>query len=82
MKEAFELFDKNGDGHISADELGKVLRAIGQNPTEAMIKEVMAKADKDGKEFTFVIVSLCSKYKQLHTGKYFKILCDIKYIYV
>ncbi|KAH3711396.1 hypothetical protein DPMN_071065 [Dreissena polymorpha] len=49
LKEAFNLFDMNGDGHISASELGYVLRALGQNPTERMIKEVMAKADKDGK---------------------------------
>lgn len=48
LKEAFTLFDKNGDGHISANELGQVLRAIGQNPTEATIQEVMTKADKDG----------------------------------
>lgn len=50
MKEAFSLFDKNGDGHISATELGQVLRALGQNPTEATIQEVMAKADKDGRD--------------------------------
>ena len=42
------MFDMNGDGHISAVELGKVLQAIGQNPTESTIKEVMKKADKDG----------------------------------
>ena len=48
FKEAFDLFDMNGDGHISAVELGKVLQAIGQNPTESTIKEVMKKADKDG----------------------------------
>ncbi|XP_052252303.1 neo-calmodulin-like isoform X1 [Dreissena polymorpha] len=50
LKDAFNLFDKNGDGHISASELGYVLRALGQNPTERMIKEVMAKADKDGND--------------------------------
>lgn len=48
MKEAFEFFDRNGDGTISHSELGKVLRALGQNPTEKCIAEVMQKADKNG----------------------------------
>jgi len=33
-KEAFHLFDKDGDGKITTKELGTVLRSIGQNPTE------------------------------------------------
>lgn len=48
-RKVFDLFDKNGDGHISAAELGKVLRAIGQNPTDKDVEEVLKKADKDGK---------------------------------
>ena len=34
-KEAFSLFDKDGDGMITTRELGTVMRALGQNPTEA-----------------------------------------------
>ena len=33
---------------INGKELGKILRHIGQNPTEAEIQEMMAGADKDG----------------------------------
>lgn len=33
FKEAFALFDHNNNGAISATELGKVLRTLGQNPT-------------------------------------------------
>ena len=29
LKEAFQLFDRDGDGTISTDELGIVLRSIG-----------------------------------------------------
>ena len=48
MKDAFDLFDQNGDKQISIAELGMVLRALGQNPTDKEIEEVMKKADKDG----------------------------------
>ena len=31
-REAFQMFDKNGDGCISVNELGTVMRSVGQNP--------------------------------------------------
>ena len=48
MKDAFDLFDKNGDQKISVSELGMVLRSLGQNPTDKEVEEIMKKADKDG----------------------------------
>ena len=33
-REAFALFDKNGDGTITVMELGTLMRELGQNPTE------------------------------------------------
>uniref|UniRef100_A0A8C2MDH7 Calmodulin n=1 Tax=Cricetulus griseus TaxID=10029 RepID=A0A8C2MDH7_CRIGR len=44
FKEAFSLFDKDGDGTITTKELGTVMRSLGQNSTEDMINEV----DADG----------------------------------
>ena len=45
FKEAFQIFDKDGDGSITTNELGNVMRAFGQNPSEEeinlMIKEVI-----------------------------------------
>ena len=33
-KEAFLEFDKDGSGNISMQELGTVMRTLGENPTE------------------------------------------------
>lgn len=38
FQEAFSLFDNRGDGKINVSQLGDVLRALGQNPTEAEVK--------------------------------------------
>jgi len=39
FQETFSLFDNKGDGKIYAHQLGEVLRAMGQNPTEAEVKK-------------------------------------------
>lgn len=39
-KEAFALFDKRGNGRVSLDSLGDLLRACGQNPTLAEIRDL------------------------------------------
>ncbi|XP_045181921.2 neo-calmodulin-like [Mercenaria mercenaria] len=46
-KQVFDLFDKNGDGHISGAELGNVLRALGQNPTEKEVQKILKRFDKN-----------------------------------
>ena len=42
------LFDKNGEGSISATDLATVMRQIGQNPTEAEMEETIREVDRDG----------------------------------
>ena len=39
-KEAFALFDKRGTQRVALDSLGDLLRACGQNPTLAEIREL------------------------------------------
>jgi len=39
-KEAFSLFDKRGNGRVSLESLGDLLRACGQNPTLTEIRDL------------------------------------------
>lgn len=48
IKEAFSLFDKDGDGCISTQELGTVMRSLGCNPTEAQLQGLLRELDRDG----------------------------------
>ncbi|KAF9091551.1 hypothetical protein BGX23_005062 [Mortierella sp. AD031] len=48
FKEGFSLFDRKGNGTIESDSLGDLLRALGQNPTQAQVRDLIAEADPSG----------------------------------
>lgn len=47
FKFAFMFLDKNHDGEIETNELGTAMRMLGQNPSEADLKEMIAHVDTD-----------------------------------
>ena len=47
MEKAFELFDKNNDGHIDSSEFGSLIRAIGFNASNHQIETTLSKYDKN-----------------------------------
>lgn len=51
FKEAFSLFDEDGDGTITANELGTVLRSQGQTPTEVELHGMINGVDIDRMRF-------------------------------
>ena len=50
FKEAFQIFDKEGDGSITTKELGTVMRSLGQNPSDDKIRQMIIDVDEDNSE--------------------------------
>ena len=48
LKQAFALFDLDGNGFITNDELGTVLRKMWQEPTDEEVEQMIAEIDEDG----------------------------------
>ena len=55
FKDAFSIFDHDCDGTITTNELGRVIRSLGQNPTEAELQDIINEADMDGIIFCFFL---------------------------
>ncbi|KAG7464947.1 hypothetical protein MATL_G00170990 [Megalops atlanticus] len=48
IREAFELFDTDGSGHIDVKELKVAMRALGFEPKKEEIKRMINEVDKEG----------------------------------
>ena len=46
-KEAFQIFDKHGEGTISTKELGTIMRSLGLNPSDEDLKEIIDSFDNE-----------------------------------
>ena len=47
LKQAFDMFDKDKGGTINSKELGYTMRAMGMNPTEGEILDLLNEFDSD-----------------------------------
>jgi calmodulin len=68
FKEAFSLFDKDGNGTITTKELGTVMRSLGQNPTEAELMDMIQEIDTSGSgtvEFPEFLTMMARKMKDV-----------------
>jgi len=48
IKEAFKVFDKDGNGYISASELRHIMTNLGEKLTDEEVDEMIREADVDG----------------------------------
>lgn len=56
FREAFRLFDKDGDGCITKEELGSVMRSLGQFARVDELHEMLIEIDVDGKIGIFFFI--------------------------
>ena len=66
FKEVFSMFDKDKDGTISAKDLLKVMRSLGQNPSEAELQNMINDIDVDGSgniDFKEFLIMMAKKMK-------------------
>ena len=67
FKEAFTLFDKDGDGTISTKELETVMTSLGQKPTLAELEMMIKEVDVDGNgeiDFGEFLTMMAKKLKE------------------
>uniref|UniRef100_A0A0K0CZI4 Calmodulin n=1 Tax=Angiostrongylus cantonensis TaxID=6313 RepID=A0A0K0CZI4_ANGCA len=67
-KEAFRLFDKDGNGSISSKELGVAMRSLGQNPTEQELLDMVNEVDIDGSG-TIDFPEFCQMMKRMNKAR-------------
>ena len=48
FKEAFDIFDVDGGGTITVEELEEVMKSLGQKPTKAQLEATVREIDADG----------------------------------
>ena len=62
FRTAFELFDKDSSGAISADELGTVMRNLGLNPSHEELKQMVELHDFDSQYTSFLYSDVTIHY--------------------
>lgn len=48
IREAFKVFDRDGNGFISKQELGVAMRSLGYMPNEVELEVIIQRLDMDG----------------------------------
>ncbi|KMT12266.1 hypothetical protein BVRB_5g102070 [Beta vulgaris subsp. vulgaris] len=62
MREAFSLFDTDGDGKIAPSDLGIVMRSLGSNPTQSHLRHILERENLNSPFDFHRFLELMSKY--------------------
>ena len=54
LQKAFNLFDRDGSGEISKEELTEIMNELGMKVTEKDINEIMEMIDTSGRSFVVI----------------------------
>jgi calmodulin len=77
IEEAFKVFDKDGNGYISAAELRHVMTSLGEKLSEEEVDEMIREADVDGdgqinyQEFVKMMVIYTNNILQINKTNFY-----------
>lgn len=67
------MFDVDGDGTVSTEELKDVMAKLGQNPSEKELTDMINEVDEDGTQLLCCLATSCVfssvVASQLHVGR-------------
>nr|CAD1822492.1 unnamed protein product [Ananas comosus var. bracteatus] len=75
FQEAFLLFDRDGDGCITKEELDTVIRNLGQEATEEELQDMIREVDGNGNgtiEFGEFLILMSKKMKEINSDEELK----------
>ena len=77
FKEAFDIFDVDGGGTITVEELEEVMKSLGQKPTKAQLEATVREIDADGDGAIDFAEFLTMMLRKMNEGNPEKELMDV-----
>ena len=77
FKEAFDIFDVDGGGTITVEELEEVMKSLGQKPTKAQLEATVREIDADGDRAIDFAEFLTMMLRKMNEGDPEKELRDV-----
>ena len=64
-KDAFYYYDKDNDGAISTEQIGTIMRALGHNPSDTEVNDIICQLDGQDKiDFKLFIMIMSKRRKE------------------
>ncbi|XP_041449034.1 neo-calmodulin-like [Drosophila obscura] len=80
IRDAFSVYDRDNTGSITCQELGVVLRSLGQTPTEAELYDMIEEIDADNSgtiEFVEFLQMMAKNYQVLNKDESVKAAFEV-----
>lgn len=73
IREAFKVFDRDGNGFISKQELGMAMRSLGYMPNEVELEVIIQRLDMDGGSLLLSLLQLFQHVSCVNDSSMFRL---------